>query len=170
MKQGTMSVLLGCHSVMHSCVVILAWKHLYGSFPSGWETICILLHDIGHWGKDYLDNVEDKRQHAILGAKVAGRLFGQKGYELIVGHNPYISNYRSRLFEPDKHSWLIAPKWWMWMNTVFEPKLIRPGYSRLESVNMFKEAMLENSQQGYKKQGHDIYLEQWQKAKEAAND
>lgn len=169
MKQGTISVLFGCHSVLHSITVARAWRRLYGSWPKGWELACIFLHDIGHWGTNYLDNVEEKRQHAVLGARVAGALFGKKGYELVAGHNPYNGAPRSRLFEPDKFSWLLASKWWMWTNTIFEPKLIRPGYSRMESVMMFKTAMWENARHGYKKQGHDIYLEQWCKNKGEEN-
>ncbi len=78
MKQGTVSVLIGCHSVIHSLIVLVAWVRLYGKFPVWWQIVCILLHDVGHWGKNYLDNYEEKKQHSILGAKIAGKLFGQK--------------------------------------------------------------------------------------------
>jgi len=102
LKQGTWSVLFGCHSLIHSLVVLRAWKKWYGKWPSWWEVVCIPLHDIGHWGKDYLDNYEEKSKHAELGAEVASRLFGEKGHNLIEGHNTHNSERRSKLFYPDK--------------------------------------------------------------------
>lgn len=160
MKQGTVSVLLGCHSPIHSFIVLIAWRKLYGRFPKLWQVVCIFLHDIGHWGKDYLDDYEAKKQHGILGARIAKKLFGQKGYDLIVGHNPYNDMPRSALFEPDKYSQVIAPLWWLITNTWFEPKLQRKGSTRRESAIMFKGAMKDNMKSGYKEQGHDIYLRQ----------
>jgi len=161
MKQGTVSVLLGCHSPIHSLIVIVAWWKLYHYPPNWWQIVCILIHDIGHWGKDYLDDYELKKKHGELGAKVAKFLFGQKGYDLVAGHNPYEGSPRSKLFKPDKYSWVIAPTWWMVTNTLFESKLQRKGSSRLESATMFKEAMRENMKTGFEKKGHEIYLEQW---------
>ncbi len=161
MKQGTWSVLFGCHSFIHSLVVIVAWRKWYGSFPSWWQLVCILLHDIGHWGKQYLDDYELKKQHAVLGARAAGFLFGQKGFDLVAGHNVYNGDEQSQLYEPDKYSWVIAPLWWMITNTYFEPKLKRKGSSRRESAVMFKEAMRENMKSGFEERGHDIYLRQW---------
>jgi len=161
MKQGTVSVLFGCHSVVHSLIVIRAWRVLYGNFPNWWETVCIFIHDIGHWGKDYLDDYDEKKRHADLGAKIAKLLFGQKGYELVIGHNACNGQVRSKLYEPDKYSWVIAPIWWMITNTFFEPKLIRKSSTRRQSAVMFKEAMRENMLNGWQKRGHDIYLEQW---------
>ena len=162
MKQGTVSVLLGCHSPFHSVLVIVAWRRLYGCWPSWWEVVCIFLHDVGHWGKDYLDDYKLKRHHAELGAKIAGVLLGRKGYDLVLGHNVYSSGIvQSRLYKPDKYSWVIAPLWWMWTNTIFEPRLIRPGRTRMQSVRDFRNAMRRNWFRGLPKQGHDIYLEQW---------
>ncbi len=160
-RQGTWSVLLGCHSFTHSLVVLVAWIKLYHSFPSWWQVICILIHDIGHWGKDYLDNYEEKKQHHELGAKVAKGLFGQKGYDLVSGHNAYKDQPRSLMYEPDKYSWVIAPIWWIMSNQIFEPKLIRKGCGRKESAVMFRDAMRENMKTGFQKKGHEIYLEQW---------
>ncbi len=161
MRQGTWSVLFGCHSFIHCTVVLVAWMKLYHRFPSFWELMCIYLHDIGHWGKDYLDDYELKKQHHELGAKVCGRLFGKKGFDLVAGHNAYDGQPRSKLYQPDKYSWIIAPCWWMWTNIIFEPKLQRSGSTRQESVVMFKQAMRENWEKGMPKQGHQIYLEQW---------
>lgn len=156
-----MSVLFGCHSPMHSLVVLIAWVKLYHRLPKFWELICIAIHDLGHWGTQYLDNYEEKKKHWILGAQIGKGLFGQKGYDLIAGHCAYNGQAKSALYEPDKYSWIIAPPWWMWTNTLFEPKLIRPGKTRTQSVKDFKEAMRHNWDEGLVKQGHDIYLEQW---------
>lgn len=162
MKQGTVSVLFGCHSPIHSLIVVIAWVRLYHRLPKPWEMVCIGLHDIGHLGMQYLDNYEEKKMHWALGAQIAKRLFGQKGYDLIAGHCSYNGQTRSALYKPDKYSWIICPGWWMWTNTLFEPKLIRPGRTRMQSMRDFKEAMKENWNNGLPKQGHDIYLEQWQ--------
>lgn len=140
---------------------MVAWRKLYGRWPSWWETACIFLHDIGHWGKDYLDDYEAKKHHAELGARVCGFLFGRRGYDLAFGHNAYGDFARSMLYEPDKYSWVIAPEWWMVTNTWFEPKLVRKGSTRRQSAVMFKEAMRANMQTGWARRGHDIYLEQW---------
>lgn len=161
MRQGTISVLFGCHSFMHSIVVYVAWCKLYHRPPSFWETGCIILHDIGHWGKDYLDDYDQKKRHGELGAKVAKALFGQKGYDLIAGHNPYNGSPKSKLHDPDKYSWVIAPVWWMTSNCIFEPKLQRKGNTKRESAIMFKKAMKENMDSGFKEIGHEIYLKQW---------
>ena len=161
MKQGTISVLIGCHSPMHSLMVLMAWRKLYGRWPAMWQIACIFLHDIGHWGKDYLDNYEEKKEHPFLGAKIARKLFGVRGYALIAGHTPYGGAEKSVLFEADKYSWVIAPTWWMMTNTIFEPKLKRRGCSRWDSAVMFKQAMRENMLSGFKELGHEIYMRQW---------
>ena len=161
MKQGTVSVLIGCHSPMHSLIVLVAWVKLYHGWPKPWQIVCIFLHNIGHWGKDYLDDYEQKKRHGELGATIAKRLFGQRGYDFIAGHNPYNGAARSLLYNPDKYSWVIAPVWWMITNTWFEPKLKRKGSTRRESAIMFKEAMRDNWETGLKELGHEIYLRQW---------
>jgi hypothetical protein len=142
-------------------MVLVAWVYLYKRLPNWWQFPCIFLHDIGHWGKNYLDNHEEKMQHAVLGAKVGKALFGQRAYDFLIGHNPYGDTPKSLLHNPDKYSWIIAPVWWMVSNTWFEPKLIRKGSTRRESALMFKDAMRQNWQNGFEKRGHDIYLEQW---------
>ena len=160
MKQGTASVLFGCHSFFHSMLVAVAWTQLYRRPPKPWELVCIVVHDWGHWGTQYLDNFDEKKLHWLRGAFVANSLVGMKGYDLVAGHCAYQGQERSRLYEPDKRSWLIAPLWWMWINTFIEPKLIRPGRSRLQSAKDFKLAVYRNCLQGFVREGHDIYLEQ----------
>lgn len=166
MKQGTWSILFGCHSQVHSLMVYIAWVRLYHRLPNPAETICIILHDIGHFRKNYLDNYEEKTHHAELGAKIAGWILGKKGYDLVINHCSYNGNERSKLYTPDKYSWIIAPVWWMISNTFFEPKLIRKGSTRRESAVMFKKAMRENKKMNWAKQGHDIYIEQWNNGRE----
>ncbi len=160
LRQGTVSVLIGCHSQVHSLVVLVAWIRLYHSLPKPWQLICILLHDIGHWGKDYLDDYEEKKKHSLLGSRVARRLFGQKGCDLVLGHNLYEDTSKSALHDPDKYSWIIAPLWWMVFIIWAEPKLLRKGTTRRETALMFKEAMSQNMKTGFKVLGHEIYLEQ----------
>lgn len=161
MTQGTISVLFGCHSFVHSIMVIMAWKKLYGKYPVFWQLICIFLHDIGHWGKNYLDDYNEKKQHVVLGSMIAKKLFGDKGYNLITWHNPYNGTEKSLLYAPDKYSWVIAPLWWMTLNAFVEKKLQRRGSSCRESAIMFKQAMIKNMNNGFLEMGHDVYLRQW---------
>lgn len=161
MKQGTASVLFGCHSSIHALIVLITWRRWHKCWPAWWQVVCILLHDIGHWGKNYLDDYEAKKKHSLLGAVVAWQLFGDKGYDLVAGHNQYEGHERSELYHPDKYSWVIAPVWWLMSNQIFEPKLIRKNSGRKESAVMFKDAMRKNMQTDFQEQGHDIYLRQW---------
>ena len=92
MKQGTVSVLFGCHSIVHSFLVLASWRILYGRFPKFWQIVCIFIHDIGHWGLDYLDNEDEKKKHWILGAKIAFYLYGKKGFFLCAGRS-FLAEY-----------------------------------------------------------------------------
>ena len=141
-SQGTISVLFGCHSPIHSILVCFAWWKVNKCWPKPWEIVCIFLHDIGHWGKQYLDDPEQKAEHWRLGARIADRLFGEEGYRLTAGHcsaSPVISSMRY----PDKYSWLIAPDWWLWTNTVVEPRL-RMGFAcRMDAVKRWQQDVQE---------------------------
>jgi len=90
------------------------------------ETICILLHDIGYIGKDYLTNKSNKG-HSYLGAKITSWLFGIKGFNLVVGHSRADSATLgiplSKLEAPDDYSWIIAADWWLDFNKLIEPQL-----------------------------------------------
>ena len=86
MKQGTISVLFGCHSIIHSFLVLIAWRKLYGSWPEFWQVVCIFLHDVGHIGLNYLDIFELKKKHWMLGAHIGNKLFGLKAYYFLAGH------------------------------------------------------------------------------------
>ena len=159
MRQGTVSVIVGCHSPVHSLLVFLSWKKLHGRWPKLWETGCILLHDVGHWGKDYLTDYEQKKCHWQLGTRLAGFLFGKKGYELVAGHCPNESGFpESLLYKPDKYSWYLAPSWWQYWNNEVEPK-IRHRLSRRESVRSFRAQVKASIESGCYKPTHQIYLE-----------
>jgi hypothetical protein len=110
-SQGTMSVFFGCHSVIHSILVMIAWKRLYGRRPAFWQGVCILLHDIGHLGLNYLDDYEAKQTHWMLGASLANALFGRKGFDFIAGHCSHSGYPHSMLYKADKYSWYLAPRW-----------------------------------------------------------
>jgi len=164
MKQGTVSVLVGVHSPVHSFLVLLSWRKLYGRWPKLWQIGCIFLHDIGHWGQNYLDSQEEKERHWIVGAEIAGVLFGEEGFCLVAGHSsrpdglgPAFS-YISELYKPDKYSWYIAPRWWLWWNCIVEPK-IAMGYSRKEAVRRFKAQVKQSIESGEYRSTHSMYLD-----------
>jgi hypothetical protein len=161
MKQGTKTVLFGCHSCIHSFMILIAWIKVYKQFPKFWELICIFIHDIGHIGLDYLDDPEQKKVHWRLGAHIANKLFGKKGYDLVAGHASSSGYPISKLRRPDKYSWVVAPNIWLWINCWVEPELIRPGLSRWESGKFWKERMRKfmDSDEYYIKSAHQLYLE-----------
>ncbi len=158
MKQGTVSVLVGCHSIIHSFAVWRAWCKLYGQLPNLVETICILLHDIGHWGKDYLDNLEEKKKHWELGAVVARKLFGDKGFMLVAGHCEYSPYPRSKLYKADKYSQYKQPYWWSWVYQTFEPKLSM-GYTKREAWENYMKQVTKSIESGEYRGNHQMYLE-----------
>jgi hypothetical protein len=158
MKQGTISWLIGCHSIVHSLYVIKAWHKLYRSYPNNWETCCIFLHDIGHWGTDYLDNFEEKKTHWILGAKIAGKIFGDKGYNLCAGHCEYSGLPQSKLYKADKLAWYKSSRLWSYWYQYFEPK-ISMGYSKREAYERFMTQVDKSIESGEYKSTHKLYLE-----------
>ena len=160
MKQGTISIICGCHSQAHSLMVFLAWKKLYGTYPNYWQTGCIILHDIGHFGKNYLDNVEEKNNHWKLGAKIAMKLYGIKGYYEVAGHvGPKINALpESRMYKADKYSWYITPYWILWWNNIIEPK-IKHGMKNRDTIISFRQWVKHNIESGEYRTTHDAYLE-----------
>ena len=163
MKQGTLSVLFGCHSIVHSLLIVLAWKKVYGKWPRLWEIHCIFLHDVGHWGLDYLDNPDAKKEHWCKGAAIAYKNYGREGWGLVAGHTTYSGAPFSKLRLPDKYSWTIAPIWWLISNQIFEPKLQRPNTTKYESAIQWKQKVQAYLDKGLKTPLHDIYLNDWQK-------
>jgi hypothetical protein len=158
-KQGTISILFGCHSFVHWILVVISWYKIYQRLPRFWEFCCILLHDIGLWNTDYLDG-DNKRGHWELGALVAGKLFGRKGFLLVAGHCRDSGFPESALLKPDKMSWVIAPRLWLFSNLLAEPKIRNNAMSRWEHVNWFKEKVRQNIDGGQFADTHDIYLSQ----------
>lgn len=152
MTEGTKSYLFGCHQFLaHPLVVILAWKKLYNTYPKPWEIVCIFLHDVGHIGKNYLSDYEQKKEHWKLGANIAYRLFRSKGFYLVAGHDVNSELPRSQLFWADKYSWLVAPRWWLESNIRVE------GFTY--NVDEFLEKAKENWDKGCPTSTHQVYLD-----------
>jgi hypothetical protein len=161
MKEGTISVLWGCHSPIHSFLVLCAWIRLYKRLPRPWQIVCIFIHDIGHWQKDYLTDVEQKYDHWILGAYLAFCMFGKKGYAFVAGHYSYSGYPLSLLYKADKYSWTIAPIWWLWLNYQIEPKLklwSRRG-STLDKCHQFRQAVRNSIESDKWIETHSIYTQ-----------
>lgn len=157
MTQGTVSVLFGCHSIIHSILVTISWKILFKRWPKLWELICIFLHDVGHIGLNYLDSHEEKKRHWRGGARIAYLLFGQKGYNLVAGHCSTSTLPSNLLYYADKHSWSIAPYWWLWLNCIAEPKL-RCGMSIRDAIQDFQSQVKRSVESGEYISTHNIYL------------
>lgn len=159
MKQGTVSVLIGCHSPVHSLLVLLSWRKLYNEWPAWWQVGCIFLHDIGHWGKDYLSNDDEKARHWKLGARLAYYMFGHKGWNSCAGHcDGVMGKWRSRLYYADKYSWYIAPYWWLYWNNIVEPKL-KCGMKNRDAVIDFQKSVKWSIECGLFRQTHSFYEE-----------
>jgi hypothetical protein len=114
MRVGTKSLLFGVHQFLwHPLTVILAWRKLYG-WPSARETVCILVHDWGYWKAADMDG-EWGMNHAELGAKIAGSLFGDAYYDLVLLHSRRLARELgatpSKLCWADKASILFEPEW-----------------------------------------------------------
>lgn len=157
-SQGTISVVCGCHSLMHSLLVVKAWRQIYDEWPELWELVCILLHDVGHVGYNYLDDPEAKAQHWRLGADIARKLFGLGGYRLVAGHCKASGVPQSRLYLADKVSWSLAPTWWLVWQCLVEPKL-QGKTPILEHVRRFREWAAVNAARTEPRETHEGYLE-----------
>jgi hypothetical protein len=155
MSEGTISYFIGCHHFfLHPLFVLIAWVKEYRSWPDFYELCCIFLHDIGHLGKQYLSDPAQKAEHWKLGASIAGQLFGAKGFLLVAGHSKNSGYPRSKLFIPDKKSWIVAPGWWLRSNSWFEnfgSAFTEPG--------RWKALCIENAANGFPKGSHEMYLE-----------
>ena len=115
MTLGTKTLLFGVHQIIvHPTLVTIAWRKLYGSFPSWRELFCIFIHDWGYWGRPNLKNADGDR-HPELGARIAGRLLGPEWSDFVLGHSSfYIARNgveRSKLFGADKYFHCIIPLW-----------------------------------------------------------
>ena len=117
MKTGTKSILFGVHQfIYHPITVYLAWIYLYKEFPTFKETICIIIHDWGYWGKCNMDD-EEGQKHSELGAKIANKLLdknnSKKYYNLCLYHSRHYAKNNKRT--PSKLCW--ADK----LSIIFDP-------------------------------------------------
>jgi len=159
MKQGTVSWFVGCHSIIHSVLVVRAWHYLYGRWPQPWELCCIAIHDIGHIGKQYLDDIEQKNDHWKLGARIARKLFGERGYLLVAGHCRPSGLSESKLYKPDKYSWMYEPYWWAWWNAKMEPKLKMNFQTIRDAYDWFHKSVRQSIESGEYRPTHEFYIE-----------
>lgn len=158
MKQGTVSIIIGCHNIIHCYFVLRAWRELYKEWPEPWQFICILLHDIGHFGIDYLDDLEAKQNHWRLGASIASKLFKTRGYAFIAGHCEYSGWPQSKLFKADKYSWHLAPFWWVYWNNIVEPR-IKCGMKNGDAARDFKANIAKMVESGDYRSTHEFFIE-----------
>ena len=130
---GTRSLLFGIHQfIWHPIVVYKAWVYLYGR-PTWKETVCIIIHDWGYWGKPELDGPLGV-DHPMKGALLAEKWFGDEYWMLCAGHSrSYIAlmnkrwgmkhgipkYYVSKLCWADKLSFCFEPRWFY----IFRAKL-----------------------------------------------
>ncbi len=118
MKTGTKSLLFGVHQFfLHPLAVFAGWIWLYRRRPSLRETVCIVIHDWGYWGKTRMDDEEGER-HPETGARIAGRLFGPDYHDLCLLHSRHYARNLGREPSPlcwaDKMSILFEP-WWLYL-------------------------------------------------------
>jgi hypothetical protein len=153
MTEGTKSYLFGCHQfLIHPIIVVLAWQELYKRMPKFWELVCIFLHDVGHVGKEYLTYYEEKKKHWKMGARIAYKLFGLKGFHFIAGHTSQSGYPRTRLYWADKYSWTIAPRWWLRLNDKIE------GFDSNRNLDDWLALVKDNWNNGCPIGTHQIYL------------
>ena len=118
MKTGTKSILFGVHQfILHPLVVFAAWVWLYKKLPTWKESICIIIHDWGYWGKERMDDAEGER-HPELGARIAEKMLGAECRDLCLLHSRHyarnVGKEPSRLCWADKFSILFEP-WWLYL-------------------------------------------------------
>ena len=93
----------------------MAWIWLYRKLPTWRETICIIVHDWGYWGKAYMDD-EEGETHPELGSWIALKLLGPEYADLCLLHSRHYARTLNRepslLCWADKMSILFEPWWW----------------------------------------------------------
>jgi hypothetical protein len=115
MKIGTKSLLFGIHQfILHPILVTVAWRKLYGVWPTLRQIACIFLHDIGYFGKEDMDG-DEGRGHPLLGGLIAEQWFGRQHGDLVRYHSRAFAaahgQPESLLCVPDKLSILLYPRW-----------------------------------------------------------
>ena len=121
MQTGTKSLLFGVHQIFyHPLSVYLAWLELYG-FPNLKETICIIIHDWGYFGKENMDGPEGET-HPEWAAKWAHKYLDSSGdsryHDLCLYHSRTTAAKHgvepSKLCWADKLSCRYDP-WWLYI-------------------------------------------------------
>lgn len=145
MTTGTKSLLFGVHQfIWHPITVYIAWYKLYKKRPNWKETLCIIFHDWGYWGKAKMDD-EAGQKHPELGAEIAYWLFDrddvQEYYFLCLYHSRHYAKNDdtepSKLCWADKMSILLDP-WWLYLPRAWasgELKEYRENCSHLVDMN-----------------------------------
>jgi hypothetical protein len=118
MKIGTKSLLFGGHQfILHPAFVFVAWIRLYKSLPNWKETICIVIHDWGYWGKPNMDGAEGE-QHPIWAGAWAEKHLGPQYLELCRYHSRFLARQHdcevSKLCLADKYGVALMPIW-LWV-------------------------------------------------------
>lgn len=114
MKVGTKSLLFGAHWPPHTIAVALAWRWLYGKWPTWREFAAICLHDVGYFGCSDMDG-EEGTTHPDLGATIADKLLHWRYGNLIRGHSKGYAKGEmkplSKLYAADKLAIIFEPAW-----------------------------------------------------------
>ena len=151
-REGLISYLFGCHQFfLHPFFVLIAWRQRFGFWPKPWEAVCIFLHDIGIVGKNYLS--DHKAGHWKLGARLARRLFGMKGWDLCAGHTTESGRPLSKLFWADKGSRLLEPELLQWCHYFVE----RFGVHQAAKPKQWKAAVRRNLERDDPLGSHDLF-------------
>lgn len=113
MKLGTKSLLFGLHQfILHPLVMVVAFRRIFGRMPDTAELFSIIVHDWGYFGKDGID-INGGELHPYLGAKISRFLFGERGWNLCIGHNDGARQdeglKRSVIFAADKYYYVLLP-------------------------------------------------------------
>jgi len=114
-RAGTKSILFGGHQfILHPPFVVVAWVKLYKRLPSVKELFCIVIHDLGYWGKINIDGGEGEL-HPLWAARIAGRVFGHEYFDFIAYHSRCLARRDgktpSKLCLPDKMGVALMPTW-----------------------------------------------------------
>ncbi len=121
MNIGTKSLLFGCHQmIIHPLFVFIAWVYLFG-WPNRSELEAILLHDIGYWGSDGMDNFTGSF-HPVRSANWVDRWLGYdspRRHEILWhsrwlckrGRDKGLDWHPSRLMYADKLGTAMYPHW-----------------------------------------------------------
>jgi len=118
MNIGTKSVLFGVHQfILHPFIVAQAWWIVYREWPALHEWAAIVTHDLGYWGEPNMDGPEGEEHPEKIAAwwrKYFGE-FGEKVAIEVLGHSRFHAGKNglplSRLFQPDKLSAALYPRW-----------------------------------------------------------